>query len=560
MKSSIIFPKPSLESECKEERCEPNGEVSPSNNTSILECNNVIVVIGANGSGKTRLGSWLETYYLDKSHRVSAQKSLHLQTSYSSSSTDEALSRHLYGNAKMEKHSKFHHRWQGKPNTYLLNDFDSLMTYLFSDDYDHSLKYKEESQKTQARLEPPKTKLDIVKQVWEEVLLSRKLKISSGKIEAHPVGNAEAAYNGSEMSDGERVILYMIGQTLSAPKEAILIIDEPEIHIHKSIQAMLWDKIEIQRPDCIFVYLTHDLDFASSRIQATKICIRDYSNKTDKSGNKIETWDWFCIEQKNEIPEEIYLKILGSRKPVLFVEGNKSSYDRLIYTYLYPSFTVITCEGCGQVMSFTKAFSKMKYLHRMDCFGIIDRDKRTDEQIEHIKGQGIFVLGVSEIENLFLIKEVLEVLAEDSKKGDFANFFNEVKKTVFNMLKEKNEKEKLISAITATKIEANFKNFNAKAVGKEALAESFNILSNHIDADVLYQETEKMVNDILDNENYDELIKTYNNKGLLVKIVGLLGRTYKDFPAYIKNLLTSNDGQKLIEAMKKYTPVINSTP
>lgn len=37
------------------------------------------------------------------------------------------------------------------------------------------------------------------------------------------------------MSDGERVCLYLISQCLITPENHIIVIDEPEIHLHTSI-------------------------------------------------------------------------------------------------------------------------------------------------------------------------------------------------------------------------------------------------------------------------------------------------------------------------------------
>jgi predicted ATP-dependent endonuclease of OLD family len=67
------------------------------------------------------------------------------------------------------------------------------------------------------------------------------------------------------MSDGEKVGLYLISQILLAEKNCILIIDEPELHLHKALMARLWNKLEEYRNDCFFIYITHDLDFAVSK-------------------------------------------------------------------------------------------------------------------------------------------------------------------------------------------------------------------------------------------------------------------------------------------------------
>lgn len=58
------------------------------------------------------------------------------------------------------------------------------------------------------------------------------------------------------MSDGERVIFYMIGEVVSVPENSIVVIYEPEMHINKAITKKLWNEIEVERPDCTFVCLT----------------------------------------------------------------------------------------------------------------------------------------------------------------------------------------------------------------------------------------------------------------------------------------------------------------
>lgn len=84
------------------------------------------------------------------------------------------------------------------------------------------------------------------------------------------------------MSDGERVIFYLIGQCLAAPENGIIVIDEPELHLHKSIQIPLWSEIEKLRNDCLFVYLTHDVDFASAKENSKKYGL---NHLMDKVGN-----------------------------------------------------------------------------------------------------------------------------------------------------------------------------------------------------------------------------------------------------------------------------------
>ena len=45
--------------------------------TELIAENNSLIVIGANGSGKSKLGAWMEKNDFQNTHRISAQRSLY---------------------------------------------------------------------------------------------------------------------------------------------------------------------------------------------------------------------------------------------------------------------------------------------------------------------------------------------------------------------------------------------------------------------------------------------------------------------------------------------------
>jgi len=292
-----------------------------------------IVVVGANGSGKTRLGWKIEesgSPQSDRTHRIAAQRALQMPELCRPTSIDEAVAGLRYGYQKGNISHKHGHRWGSHPATHLLNDYEALMTSLLSDEWAISTKYRKDARICGGVIQSPDAKLDVLERIWEKTLPYRRLVISSGKVEAAALQDDATPYAGNEMSDGERVIFYLIGQALLAPRDGILIIDEPEIHIHKAVLTRLWDNIEAERPDCLFVYLTHDPDFAASRRGGKKICLRDYDG---------QTWDWVEVRSGGELPEDVLLQILGSRKPILFVEGDKNSVDFEVYRQVYANYT-----------------------------------------------------------------------------------------------------------------------------------------------------------------------------------------------------------------------------
>lgn len=192
------------------------------------------------------------------------------------------------------------------------------------------------------------------------------------------------------MSDGERIILYLIGRVLLAPENAIIVVDEPEMYLHKTIVDKLWNKLEVSRNDCTFIYLTHDLTFAASR-NANKYWIKEFHHPS--------TWN---IEPLNdsEIPEELLLKLLGSQKKILFCEGKKDSKDCQILEMLFPNYTITPVVSCIDVINYTKAFNKIPNTNTI-AYGIIDRDYRTSEQLAKFESENVYSYDVAEIENLY---------------------------------------------------------------------------------------------------------------------------------------------------------------
>lgn len=136
-----------------------------------------------------------------------------------------------------------------------------MLVYLVSEQYEVVLDYAQKAEESNIYAKPTATKLNRIKRIWEKVISHRQLIIQASTISVKPanIPNA-AAYKASQMSDGERVAFYLIGQCLAVPANGIIVVDEPEVHLHRVIQASLWNAIEQERPDCLFVYLTHDLE------------------------------------------------------------------------------------------------------------------------------------------------------------------------------------------------------------------------------------------------------------------------------------------------------------
>ena len=482
-----------------------------------IEVESSIVIIGANGSGKTKLGSWFEfkSPISKDVHRISAQKSLSFPNSVSPVSLEKAKAQLYYGyynDNEPKKYSEYYRykigsRWNSKPETFLLNDYDKLLIFLFSDNYEEVLKYRTMSEQSKVRVEPPITKLDKIKKIWESLLPNRELLIESGAIRTKQK-NSSVPYFASSMSDGERVVFYLIGECLCAPENSVIVIDEPELHLHHSLHRKLWDNIEKERDDCIFIYLTHDLEFATTRrYNSVKISINEYDGSQ---------FDWFEILASENIPEDLYLEVLGSRSNVLFVEGTHGSHDIELYRIIYPNFTIKPVGSCETVLECVKSFNRVKDLHYNSSYGIVDRDYKSDEHVESFKKHNVFAPDFAEVENIFLLEEVL---IEVARQLCIPNHTEAVKKIKDWIISEFDKfKDTYATEYTSHKINITLNGFDGNAVTKDQLTEKYSNLVSQIKIDDVYKEAIDRAEKLIKEKNYKEILKCFNHKGIVNQV------------------------------------------
>lgn len=489
-----------------------------------------LVVVGANGSGKTRFGSRIEEIYLGQTHRISAQKSLTFPTHVSPTSKDRAVIDFKYGqfydHIKTESQyldNKVSSRWSGNINTSLLNDFEKLLILLHTEEYEDSLSYKE------GRISKPVTKLDRVQRIWETVLPHRKLFKTAGVIETYPTDNQANKYNASEMSDGERVIFYLVGEVVCATQGSIIIIDEPEMHIHKSLIKTLFDLIEIERPDCSFIYLTHDIDFAFSRQNAIKIWAKSY-----EGGN---IWDYEILDETMPIPEQLYLEVLGSRKPVIFLEGESSSIDYEIYEQVYLDYTLKPLGSCEKVIQSVKAFNEQLSFHNIESLGIIDRDRRQHIDIVKLNSKGIWVLDVAEAENLLLIENIVKAIANHMGR-DEEDVFYQVQKNLIAFFSSQLESQILLHFKERLRRDfISLSNFTTKLI-PDVIAE-IDGFYNLVDKQNLFDTIKIEFESVVTHNDYDSVLRLFNLKNALIpnsKVCELTGIKNKE--DYLKLAIT----------------------
>ena len=167
-------------------------------------------------------------------------------------------------------------------------------------------------------------------------------------------------------SDGEKSIIQLIMFILLCPENSFVFIDEPENHFNTALLNELFNILENERNDIIFIYCTHNIDFIELRLDAKLI----YLEKFD--GNE---WVYNEFDSFEEISIENIINIVGTKKNILFIESEKEKLDYKLYYSLFDNYKVIPVSSCENVINNCKMLNSQNYLNlNREARGIIDND------------------------------------------------------------------------------------------------------------------------------------------------------------------------------------------
>ncbi|WP_334125416.1 DUF4435 domain-containing protein [Empedobacter brevis] len=524
-----------------------------SNETEDLQLHSHLLLIGANGSGKTRLGVFIESQLQEKIviHRISAQKALKIPDYAEVKTLSQAESEFLvgYSGDAVKRNgvtwTKNNYRWGGaSPVTHLLDDYDKLLSLLFAKETERDRIHTQETRATQQYIPVNDSIPDIIVKIWSDLMPHRAISFNDGQIiVTKPSGEK---YHGKDMSDGERVILYLIGQCLATPDNSLIIIDEPEVHIHKSIVSKLWNKIEEFCPNKFFIYITHDLEFGTSRSDALKLWIKSYEGENQ--------WTWDFIPTEENLPESLLLEILGNRKNIIFCEGENNSIDVSIYQLVYPDFHIIPRGGGDKVIESTKAFRQNEHLHHLSAFGLIDSDYKELEEKTVLEALGIYTIPVAEIESLYCIEPIIRILAthlelnDDEIFGKVVDYFIEALKQEFDVQ---------ISSKAEKIIEYRLGAFSKQAHSIKGLSDALDVTLSRINIEEIYAQCSQLFQKAIDERDYQTLLLIYNRKSLPNRISPIFGLGKGEYEKLLVRLLKGSRKHEIIENIKPYLPNFN---
>ncbi|MEO0953158.1 MAG: AAA family ATPase, partial [Pseudomonadota bacterium] len=376
-----------------------------------------LYVLGPNGSGKSSLIHHFVTQQQQISRRISA----HRQTWFTSDSLDMSAQAKRQSERNIQaRDSQPESRWKDdlapqRPNiaVYDLIDAENVRA--------REIAALVDAQELAQAVDKSKALAPVA--AINELMQLSGIPIVLSVVENERVlarrDNSEP-YSIAELSDGERNALLLAASVLTAPDGSLILIDEPERHLHRSIATPLLQSLFARRSNCFFVVATHDVVLASDDQDAKVLLLRECTY----SGKRANSWLVDLLTADSTIPDEIRQDILGSRRKLLFVEGTDESLDKSLYALLYPDATVLPKGNCRQVEQAVHAIRSTESVHWARPFGIVDGDGRDNDTIRALRDAGIIATEWYSIESIFYHPEVLLGIATRIAALDGSNAEN----------------------------------------------------------------------------------------------------------------------------------------
>lgn len=348
-------------------------------------------------------------------------------------------------------------------------------------------------------------------------------------------GDQIAQYSMNDASDGEKNIAYLIMATLLAPDNSFVFIDEPERHLNGALMRNLFDKLEAERPDLRFVYLTHNIDFVESRKNVALI----YLEKSEA----YKKWKFKKIEDYSDISLDVILGIEGTKKDIIFCEGTRSSIDCKVLECLFPEYDIQPVNSCEQVKLNTKGINGKELLFRRKAFGLIDNDYMQEKEINSLRDDNVFAIGYNEWENFIIRSEILEYINKSHLNKDLSKVKSEVIKHI-----KKHGKNAILSDFITKRYTKML--YATKLQYSSKFEEQIDAINSKNKTDII-AEAQKLSDKIDLLTDYDQLVSIVPAKMLLKMVAQGIGLASDDdyVDLLVKHLKQDGEFNTLVKVL-----------
>ncbi len=220
------------------------------------------------------------------------------------------------------------------------------------------------------------------------------------------------------LSSGEQEVVKIIFDIARKDiKDSVIIVDEPELHLHPTLAFKLVETLKSTGAHTNqFIFLTHSVDLISTYYSTGDVYFIDAEQTGTNQAHRLSELDHTHKELVKLMRDNLGLFAVG--KKLVFIEGEDSSADRLIYhaiaQKLLPEAKIISAGSVTNIINLNSFEQQIREsIFGIDLYMIRDRDGLSLKQINSFEESGkIKCLPRRHIENYLLDPGILFKVAE----------------------------------------------------------------------------------------------------------------------------------------------------
>ena len=173
---------------------------------------------------------------------------------------------------------------------------------------------------------------------------------------------------------------------------------------------------------------------------------------------------------------------------------------------------------------------------RISCQGIVDRDHRTDEEIEYLRARGVHVLPVAELENVFLLPGVSRAIAstEGYEGAALTACLDTLRDAAFRLVASRADVDRAVIRWASRRIDRHLKQLDLHGTGNlDDLKRRYSHGTASLDVDALASEARTHIQSAVDSDDLSAFLAHYDNKGLFALAARTLrnngSKSFKDW-------------------------------
>lgn len=402
-----------------------------SNKEVVLSAGSVLFVVGANGTGKSSILQQINQQHHGKCIRIIA----HRQTWFSTNELNITPARKKQLESQMaSQDSQSNSRWMD----HIGETRSSLALYNLVEAENTTARkiaqlVRDKDAVSALEMAEAPSPIQEINALFAISSIQVRLELQEADGQVLAKKNGSPGYSVAQLSDGERNALLIAAEILTAKPGSLIIVDEPERHLHRSIISPMLTALFLRRPDCAFVISTHEVMLPVDHPLSQKMLVRGCRNDPAD----VTSWDFDIVEPSVDIAgmldEQLAVDLLGARRRVLFVEGTNASLDKAVYSILFGDASVVAKGNCRDVEQAVMGIRASAGLHWVKAFGIVDNDNRPAAELTELRRCGVYAVPYYSVESLYYHPEIqkrVSVRRQTALGGDCAKRLAAAKEAV----------------------------------------------------------------------------------------------------------------------------------